>query len=144
MINTDLIVHLRPTTPLRCPEVIDRAITSFLNVPEATALRSVHRMSESAYKCFERGHDQRLMLLGNNSYDVDSANAARQSFPDTFTANGYVDILSVENIKKTNLLHGSYVIGFETENTIEVDTKDDLDLLKFKLLANQSYANIFS
>ena len=48
-----LIVHLRPTTPLRDPRVIEKAILTIDNDLDATALRSVHQMSNPAYKCFE-------------------------------------------------------------------------------------------
>ncbi len=49
----EYIVHIRPTTPFRNPELIDEAIRRFVNHEGATALRSVHLMSESAYKTFE-------------------------------------------------------------------------------------------
>ena len=47
-----LFVHLRPTTPLRDPKVIDKAIKTFMK-SDYTALRSCHKMSESSYKTFE-------------------------------------------------------------------------------------------
>ena len=49
----DYIVHLRPTTPFRDPDVLDNAIRKFMNNTEATSLRSAHEMPESAYKQFE-------------------------------------------------------------------------------------------
>ena len=42
------IVHLRPTTPLRKPSVVADAVEALRRENEATALRSVHEMSESA------------------------------------------------------------------------------------------------
>ena len=48
----EYIVHLRPTTPFRDPKVIDSAIKEFID-SDYTALRSCHKMSESAYKTFE-------------------------------------------------------------------------------------------
>ena len=50
----EYFVHLRPTTPLRDPKVMDEAIDKFLNADKSyTALRSCHAMSESSYKTFE-------------------------------------------------------------------------------------------
>src|SRR3989344_1755760 len=45
-------VHLRPTTPLRKPEDIDKAIVTILAHPEATCLRSGDEIRESPYKLF--------------------------------------------------------------------------------------------
>ncbi len=49
----DYLVHLRPTTPTRDVSIVDAAISLFLDREDSTALRSVHEMPESAYKCFE-------------------------------------------------------------------------------------------
>ena len=38
----DYLVHLRPTTPLRDPTLIDEAIAALMSDPEATSLRSGH------------------------------------------------------------------------------------------------------
>ena len=45
----DYVVHMRPTTPVRTPKIIDEAIEAFMKAPDASALRSVHEMPESAY-----------------------------------------------------------------------------------------------
>ena len=49
----EYLVHLRPTTPLRDSRCIEDAIELLRNNEVATALRSVHEMSESAYKTME-------------------------------------------------------------------------------------------
>src|SRR3989338_10568956 len=40
----DFLVHLRPTTPLRDPELLTEAIGRIKNCSEATSLRSVHEL----------------------------------------------------------------------------------------------------
>lgn len=131
----DLFVHLRPTTPLRDPSVIASAI-SYLqcNLPTATALRSVHEMSESAYKCFEIEHDI-LKSVCNMSSWLDYVNMPRQRYPRTYQGNGYVDVLSVDFIRrwsKEGRLHGNHVIPFITPPVIEVDTEEDFELLELQ------------
>ena len=51
-VEPELIVHLRPTTPLRDPDLIDRAIDKIKNNKEATSLRSGQEMDECPYKSF--------------------------------------------------------------------------------------------
>src|SRR3989338_8383279 len=48
----EYVVFLRPTTPLRDPTMIDKAIESILSHSEATSLRSGHEIRESPYKLF--------------------------------------------------------------------------------------------
>ncbi len=128
----DYIVHLRPTTPLRNPTLIDQAIKYFMSHPEATALRSVHPMSESAYKSFEITPEGQLSRIGSGSTDLDAANQARQDFPTTYVANGYVDVLSTAFILSSQLIHGDYVLPFVTLVAHEVDTEEDFSYLEFQ------------
>ncbi|MBF0380657.1 MAG: acylneuraminate cytidylyltransferase family protein [Magnetococcales bacterium] len=135
------IVHMRPTTPLRKPDLVAMAIESFIATPQATALRSVHEMPESAYKTFELsnflGSNSRkdefkvLKQLGRQDTNIDSANIGRQQFPSTYQANGYVDVLSTEFIQKNRMLHGDRVLPFITPTVVEVDTMDDFNHLEF-------------
>lgn len=129
----DYLVHIRPTTPLRDPRLIDDAVKAFLAVPYATALRSVQEMSESAYKTFEMAAGGQLKRLGADNTELDSANNARQQFPITYQANGYVDVLSTAFIRKAGLIHGDHVIPFVTPAVVEVDTEDDFAYLEFQL-----------
>jgi CMP-N,N'-diacetyllegionaminic acid synthase len=132
----DYIVHIRPTTPIRSPEIINSAISAFQASPSSTALRSVHEMSESAYKTFEIDSAGRLKRVGTESTALDVANNARQQFPPTFSANGYVDVLSTAFIRKHGLLHGDRVLPFITATVTEVDTEEDFAFLEYQLSRN--------
>lgn len=130
----EYIVHIRPTTPFRAPELIDDAIKAFSSAGAvATALRSVHEMAESAYKTFEIAPGGQLKRLGSDSTALDAANNARQAFPKTYIPNGYVDVLSTVFIRESRLLHGDYVMPFVTPMVAEVDTEDDFDFLEYQL-----------
>lgn len=136
----DYLVHIRPTTPFRDPAMIDRAVEAFLNNPQATALRSVHPMSESAYKTFEIAPGGKLRRVASESTELDAANNARQQFPATYIANGYVDVLSIAFILKMQLIHGNHVLPFITLRVHEVDTEDDFALLEFELSKHPEFA----
>lgn len=125
----ELIAHIRPSTPIRNPDIIDKAIEVFMDSDNATALRSVHKMSESSYKNFEITSDDYLIPLGAK-YTNDISNNPRQSFPPTYTANGYIDILSTKFITNFDLIHGEKVIPFMTPLTLEIDTEEDFMMLE--------------
>ena len=131
----DYIIHLRPTTPLRDPSVLDNAIEKFMNNGEATSLRSAHEMSETAYKQFEL-EGKYFKTICTGSFDLDDANNSRQSFPKTYSPNGYVDILRTSHILVNHILHGNRVMGYVTDFTIEVDTVDDFEFLEWQTNKN--------
>jgi len=137
------VVHIRPTTPFRDPHLIDQAIDRFA-LSQATALRSVHIMTESAYKTFEINQAGELKRVGVDSTELDDANSARQHFPTTYVANGYVDVLSVEFIRKKRLIHGNHVMPFITPLVDEIDAPEDFQRLEYQLSVNPIiYSRIF-
>jgi N-acylneuraminate cytidylyltransferase len=130
------LVHIRPTTPLRDPEIVDEAIKLMLRSPSATALRSVHQMSESAYKMFEI-EGGLCKRVGSDSLELDAANVSRQAMPKTYVPNGYVDVLRTSFIREQKKIHGNRVIPFLTPRVDEVDTQEDFDLLEYTLSKRQ-------
>jgi N-acylneuraminate cytidylyltransferase len=90
-------------------------------------------MSESAYKTLEITEDGRFKRVGSDDTALDSANNARQQFPKTYQANGYVDILSTSFIRAKGLIHGDWVLPFITPSVLEVDTEDDFFQLEYQL-----------
>jgi len=135
-LEPDYLVHIRPTTPIRDPDVIDAAISLFQNNNQFNSLRSVHKMSESSYKTLEihDGNLTPLALFGDTKMD---SNAPRQSFPDTFQANGYVDVLDTKFIMENQEIHGKKILPFITDTAYEVDSIEDFDYLEYQALNSQ-------
>jgi len=123
--------HLRPTTPLRNPQVVDDALLTFID-SDYTALRSVHKMTESSYKSFEI-RDNKLKGICDGGFDIEAANLARQSFPDTFDANGYIDVVRSEMVDKKGIVHGDKVYAYLTDRAHEIDEISDLDFLEYMI-----------
>jgi len=126
------MVHLRPTTPLRDKHMIETAIEAIKESNCATALRSVHEMTESAFKAFEL-EDGYLKSLGSGSFHLDDANKPRQAFKTTYEANGYVDVIQSNYVLEKRRIHGDRVLAYVTPFIAEVDTPEDLDYLRFQV-----------
>ena len=138
----DAVVHIRPTTPLRKPQIISDAVLNFMELKiEITALRSVHEMSESAYKTFEVS-DQGLLKPIASVSDGEKANLPRQAFPKTYQANGYVDVLNPEFILKEHKLHGDKIFAFKTPVVTEVDSLTDLEYLNWEVQQNKELVKL--
>ena len=125
-------VLLRPTTPFRDPKLIDEAIKKIIKNKTATSLLSVHEFAESPAKMFGM---QDEFLHGLSPFDPrkEYFNLPRQSFPSTYFGNGYVDIIKTKTILEHNTMYGSKILGFETGDEGELDIKEDIIKLKFKL-----------
>jgi N-acylneuraminate cytidylyltransferase len=138
----DAVVHIRPTTPLRKPQIISDAVLNFMKLKnEITALRSVHEMSESAYKTFEVSEQGFLKPLTSVA-DGDKANLPRQAFPKTYQANGYVDVLNPQFILKEHKLHGNKIFAFKTPVVTEVDSFTDLEYLDWEVQQNNELVKL--
>lgn len=127
------LVYLRPTTPNRNAGKVARAIEEFISLSaEAggqlapTSLRSVHEMSESAFKC--------AIMTGNLLTPigkVEDFNRPDQVYMPTYKPNGYVDIIRTDF--KGRDLWGPRIMGFLTKPVIEIDTEFEFDLLKTQM-----------
>lgn len=126
-------VHLRPTTPLRDPVHIDLAIQALTNCPAATASRSGHVSPESPFKWFRRNEAGFLTALTSDDTSLDKFNLPRQSYPQVYIPDGYVDIVKSTFVMNSGLFHGDKVLGYESPYCTEVDSQDELDLLAFQL-----------
>lgn len=131
-VQPDLFAHLRPTTPLRDPVLIDKAIDEIRQNTEATALRSVHELAEPPQKMFmiENGY---LAGFFPDEKRPEYYNLPRQVFPKAYHPNGYVDIIRTGFVKETKTLHGPKMIGFVTPFTIEIDTPDEFIQIEYAL-----------
>ncbi len=134
----EIIALIRPTTPLRDPIFLDNAFKALSDCPKRTSLRSVHEMSESAYKTFEISNDKKLSCVFSKSVDIDPSNNARQSFPKTYIGNGYIDLLKTKFIRKNNSLYGTNVLPFITPTTYEIDNEEDFNLIEYQLNSKSS------
>ena len=132
------ILHLRPTTPLREPFVMENAIKLFLkNNEKASSLRSGHLAPESPFKWFLRDTNNYYIGL-KEGLTPEKINKPRQSFPSVYVPNGYIDILKSSTILKTETLHGDNMLVFESPFCVEIDTIDDFKYLEYQIENQES------
>jgi CMP-N,N'-diacetyllegionaminic acid synthase len=129
----EYIIHLRPTTPLRNPQIMEDAVRLFIeNKNLASSLRSGHSAPESPYKWFLKDDNNYFKGL-RDDLTPEKVNLPRQSFPSVYIPDGYIDILKSSVILTTGTLHGDKMLVFESPFCVEVDTKDDFEYLEFQI-----------
>jgi CMP-N,N'-diacetyllegionaminic acid synthase len=122
-----LIIHLRPTTPIRDPKIIIKAINA-INKKNSTSLRSGHKSPETFMKWFYRNKKGYFSKV-HKSMTVEKIDAPRQKFRPVYIPNGYVDIYKSNYILKNKKLLGNKMLVFETPRCIEVDEIFDMQIL---------------
>lgn len=128
----EYVIHLRPTTPLRDPRIIDKAIRKLIDSPTFTSLRSVHEVEESPYKMFFIENDRLEGMFPN--YPVkEYYNLPRQRFPKVYKTNGYVDIVKPEVVLSTETLYGDNMLAFDTPHSVDIDTIEEFEYLEYLL-----------
>ena len=128
--NCDLVVHLRPTGPVRRIDLLDEAIALMLAHPEADALRSVSSPSQTPYKMWsiENGYLKSLLTVDGvgEPYCL-----PRQVLPPVYWQNGYIDIIRPATILEQRLMAGKTILPFVTKEPIlEIDYSDSLPLVE--------------
>tara|TARA_B100001057_G_scaffold424599_1_gene447460 strand:- start:49 stop:786 length:738 start_codon:yes stop_codon:yes gene_type:complete len=131
--NPDLIVLLRGNCATRNLKNLNKAIRDFTkNFKKYSSLRSVTKMSETSYKTFIIQSNKLKSIISGN-FNTENANKPKEMFPETYSGDGYLDIIKSKLIKK-NKLHGSNVMPFFHDDIcVDIDYPHDLAYTKFVL-----------
>ncbi len=131
----ELIVHLRPTGPVRRVELIDEAIGRMLLNPGADALRSVSVPSVTPYKMWrlESGFLKPLVPVPGVK---EPFSMPRQMLPEVYWQNGYVDIIRARTVTEKNSMTGDTVLPFIiTDKIFELDYEESIPEVEHVLAA---------
>lgn len=131
-VTPELIAILRPTTPLRDSVLLNSAVKKMEeHFTLATSLRSVHSLPEPPQKMLQL-QDNWLVGFFPDDKRKEYFNLPRQMFPTAYQPNGYIDIVKASYIREQpEGIFGSKMIGFETPNSVEIDTQEEFDYLKY-------------
>jgi CMP-N,N'-diacetyllegionaminic acid synthase len=130
----DMVVHLRPTGPVRRVEDIDAAVDLLTRHPEADAVRSVSLVHQTPYKMWrlrENGTMEPLLRLPGMP---DCQSRPRQLLPLVYWQNGYVDVFRPRAVLEKNSMWGDHVLPFIIDTTpFELDYPEDIAAVEHAL-----------
>ena len=121
----DLIVLLYPTSPLRRPQTIDRAIETMLAHPEADSLRSVRPCSEHPYKMWqiEDGYLKPFVKTGEPNIHT----LAYHLLPEVYIQNASIYITRPSTLRLKGSPTGDLIIPFVMDEMESIDINTPLD-----------------
>jgi N-acylneuraminate cytidylyltransferase len=123
----DIIVHLRPTAPLRRAEHILKAIERLLETG-ADSVRSVCRAKQHPQKMWsvENGYLTPFIPPGDL---VEPYNMPRQHLRAALVQNGSVDVIWRRTIMERGSMSGTRIAAFEMDPADSVNIDDEIDFL---------------
>lgn len=131
--HPELVVHLRPTGPVRRVELIDRAIALLADHSEADAVRSVSWPSQTPYKMWRIVNGYLEPLLKIERWP-DCQSLPRQMLPEVYWQNGYVDVLRPRAVLEMNSMWGRKALPFIIQEPIyELDYEDHIPQIEAAL-----------
>ena len=131
--HPEIVVHLRPTTPLRRPENVDEAVEMLIENPDADSVRSVSPPLQNPFKMWTLGQPYLKPLI-----DIgipEPYNQPRQKLPTVYWQNGYVDVTRPSTILEKNSMTGDCILPFvmEEQFVVDIDKPFSLRLAEFLL-----------
>ena len=125
----DLILQLRPTSPIRRVSDIIYCIEQMLTHPEADSLRIVTEAPNTPYKMWrlpaEDAPDPYLLpLLDAPAGEPEPYNAPRQRLPKTYWQIGTLDVIRPRAILEMNSMSGKRILPHVIDPSLAVDIDD--------------------
>jgi CMP-N-acetylneuraminic acid synthetase len=124
----DIVIQLRPTSPIRPRGMIDDAIRILLEHADADCVRGVVPAAQNPFKMWRFNGEGRPL---NALLDVDGIpepyNAPRQVLPPVYWQTGHIDAIRVSTITQKKSLTGDviYPLLIDPVYTVDIDTLPD-------------------
>lgn len=128
-----VVVQLRPTSPLRPRCLINEAVNLLWDDPSADCVRTVIRSQQNPYKMWRSG-DRYLMPLLGDAFS-EPYNMPRQKLPTTYWQTGHLDVMRYETIVEKESLTGDTVLPLmiEPRYCTDIDTLEDWERAEWML-----------
>jgi N-acylneuraminate cytidylyltransferase len=124
----DLVIQLRPTSPIRPIHLVDEAIEIMLGDPAIDSVRGVVPSGQNPYKMWRIDPINKLMtgLLSVDGID-EPYNSARQALPDTYWQTGHIDVIRTNVILEKKSMSGDKIkpIHINPDFTVDIDKPSD-------------------
>ncbi len=136
----DVVVQLRPTTPLRPKGMIDKAVAILGENPGTDSVRGVVVPKQTPYKMWRAGPNGTIVPLLQTEF-AEPYNMPRQKLPAAYWQTGHIDAISASIILAQGTLTGKRVkpLLIDSDFCVDIDTAADFELaeeiIKKKCLA---------
>ena len=124
----DVVVQLRPTSPVRPVGLVDEAVRMLLARPEADSVRGVVPAGQNPHKMWriDPGSGQMKNLLDVPGL-LEPYNAPRQALPPVYWQTGHIDVIRLRAILEMDSMSGRVILPvmIDPRYTVDIDTPAD-------------------
>jgi YrbI family 3-deoxy-D-manno-octulosonate 8-phosphate phosphatase len=134
------VVHLRPTTPIRPPDLVDRSIALLLDHPEADSVRGITAAHQNPFKMWlVDGEDRPIHPLTSVPGIKEPYNSPRQILPQAYIHTGLIDTIRPATILESNSMSGETILPilFDPAYDADLDTLEDWKRAEQSLFHNR-------
>jgi YrbI family 3-deoxy-D-manno-octulosonate 8-phosphate phosphatase len=134
----DIVIQLRPTSPIRPVGIIDEAVRILVEYPDADCVRGVVPAGQNPFKMWRfNGYDKPMNPLINMDGIKEPYNAPRQILPSAYWQTGHIDAIRMTTISRKRSLTGDvvYPLVIDSRYTVDIDTLADWE--KYEKLVYQ-------
>lgn len=124
----DIVIQLRPTSPIRPRGMVDDAIRILLEHADADCVRGVVPAAQNPFKMWRfNGEGKPLNALLEVDGIPEPYNAPRQILPPVYWQTGHIDAIRVSTITQKKSLTGDviYPLLIDPVYTVDIDTLPD-------------------
>ncbi len=133
----EVMVQLRPTSPIRPKNMLDSAIRILLDHHDADCVRGVVPAGQNPFKMWRfDGEDKPMKPLLQVDGIAEPYNAPRQILPPVYWQTGHIDAIRVSTIKQKKSLTGDVIYPLVIDPRYTVDIDNLSDWAKYEALAN--------
>ncbi|MEX0787828.1 MAG: acylneuraminate cytidylyltransferase family protein [Anaerolineales bacterium] len=132
----DIVVHLRPTSPLRPPDLVDRAVEILEAKADADSVRAVIPAGQNPYKMWRMTPAGTLTPLFDSGIS-EAFNQPRQALPQAYWQTGHIDVVRLRSLREKRSMTGDviYPVQLDPRYAIDLDTPQDWERLSSRLEA---------
>ena len=123
----DIVVHVRPTTPLRPAGLMDEGIAILAADPAADSVRAVCRPMNNPFKMWKLAADGAMVPLFDSGI-AEAYNQPRQKLPDAYWQTGAFDAFRPACLWGKRSMTGSRILPLIIDSALSVDIDDELSL----------------
>lgn len=124
----EIVVHLRPTAPLRTGEHIDAAVALLKGAPDADSVRSVCAVSQHPLKMWRVVDGWLSPFIDGSTLDMQEPfNQPRQRLPEALAQNGAVDVVRAATIVDQQSMTGRRIRAYVMDELDSVNIDSPLD-----------------
>lgn len=122
----EIVVQLRPTSPLRPPDCVDEGVRILNGNPRADSVRGVVPASQNPYKMWRIGDDGRMQPLLRDGFH-EPYNMPRQRLPTTYWQTGHIDVIRTATILEKRSMSGDVILPLllDPVYAVDIDTLRD-------------------